>query len=253
MQKTKNIVIQTMIKDKVFAHKMPSVKPFEFNNEVAEVFDDMLTRSVPLYGESIRRQAELAAMFHENGTRIYDLGCSHGNLGLLVLDKLADNDVCMIGVDNSVPMLEKYSERLAAAHAGHKVGLVCASLEDVKIANASVVLLNLTLQFVDPGMRDDLIKRIYAGMSRRSILLLTEKTFSSDPLWDDIQTRFYRSFKLDNGYSELEISQKRDALEKVLVPETLETHFCRLENAGFDCVEVWLRWFNFSSLIAIKK
>ena len=215
--------MRTMGKDKVFAHKITSVKPFEFNTEVAEVFDDMLTRSVPLYKESIRRQAQLAAMFHRPGTRIYDLGCSHGNLGLLVLDRLADKDVLMVGVDNSMPMLEKYSGRLGkTGAAGHNVSLVCASLENVKIENASVVLLNLTLQFVDPGMRDDLIKGIYTGMPGSGILLLTEKIISSDPLWNDIQTQFYKSFKLDNGYSELEISQKRMHLKKCLFQKPLK-------------------------------
>jgi tRNA (cmo5U34)-methyltransferase len=131
--------------------------------------------------------------------------------------------------------------------------LVCGFLEDVHIKNASVVLINLTLQFLNPGTRDALLKKIYEGMTDGGILLLTEKIIHSSPMLDDLQTQFYTGFKIENGYSQLEISQKRDALEKVLIPDTLETHEARMRGAGFSTVDVWLKWFNFASMIGIKK
>jgi tRNA (cmo5U34)-methyltransferase len=256
-----------MKKDRVFAGKKVRVRPFEFNREVAEVFDDMLHRSVPLYAESIKRQAQLAALYFQAGTRMYDLGCSHGNLGMLILDQFPDKPFSMVGVDNSLPMLERYKKRLDRYKKkgsplskgvdcygkASRIDLVCGLLEDVHIKNASVVLINLTLQFLNPGTRDALLKKIHQGMTGGGILLLTEKIIHPLKTLDDLQTQFYTGFKVENGYSRLEISRKRDALEQVLIPDTLETHEARMRKAGFSTVDVWLKWFNFASMIAIKQ
>ena len=242
-----------MKKDKVFAVKKEIVKPFEFNKEVAGVFDDMLNRSVPFYMECIKRQSQLTAEYYQEGSRIYDLGCSHGNAGMLILNQLKGRTFSMVAVDSSRPMIEKYLKRLGKYDDTPQVDLVCGFLEDIQIKNASVVLINLTLQFLDIEKRDELIKKIYQGMNQNSILLLTEKTVHSSKMMDDLQTKFYKIFKVENGYSQLEISQKRDALDKVLIPETLETHRNRILSAGFTTFDIWLKWFNFASMIAIKK
>ncbi|MBU1343616.1 MAG: carboxy-S-adenosyl-L-methionine synthase CmoA [Proteobacteria bacterium] len=241
-----------MEKDRVFAGKKIKVTPFEFNSEVANVFDDMLTRSVPLYAESIQRQAQLCAQYFQHGSRIYDLGCSHGNLGMLILDQLSQRTFTMVAVDSSKPMIEKYLKRLEKKETAGRIDLVCGFLENIQIKNASVVLINLTLQFIDMKKRDDLVKNIYQGLNPGGILLLTEKTIHSSKHLEDLQTQIYKTFKLENGYSELEISQKRDALEKVLIPDTIETHQNRMDAAGFTTIDIWLKWFNFVSMIAIK-
>jgi len=241
-----------MGKDRIFAGKKEKAEPFKFNREVANVFDDMLNRSVPLYGESIRRQAEITSEYYQDKSRIYDLGCSNGNLGLLILDRIKDRKFTLIGVDSSMPMIEKYKKRLNGKREQESVHLVCGFLEDVKIQNASVVLINLTLQFIDPRKRDSVIARIFQGLNSGGILLLTEKTIHSEDELNDLEIRFYKKFKLDNGYSELEISRKREALEKVLFPETIETHQKRLSQAGFKTTDIWLKWFNFASFIAVK-
>jgi tRNA (cmo5U34)-methyltransferase len=126
-------------------------------------------------------------------------------------------------------------------------------MEKIRISNASVVVINLTLQFLDPARRDDLIFRIFDGMLPGGVLLLMEKTVHPEAVFQELQLDFYRQFKRENGYSDLEISQKRDALEKVLIPDTLDTHFKRLHRAGFTQVDVWLKWFNFSALMAVKQ
>ncbi len=241
-----------MKKDTVFADKKTKVEPFEFNQAVTDVFDDMLNRSVPLYEESIHRQSQLAADFYRPGSRIYDLGCSNGNLGIRILSQFNDRVFSMKGVDSSSFMIEKYSSRLENRADSSKIELICKPLEDVEIKNASVVLINLTLQFVDMDKRDDLIKRIYDGLNPGGIMLLTEKTAHPLPVMDELEKKYYCSFKRENGYSDLEISQKRDALEKVLVPETVQTHLHRLNRAGFSIAETWLKWFNFTSFMAIK-
>ena len=242
-----------MEKDQVFAGKKCKIQPFEFNKEVARVFDDMLNRSVPFYKESIRRQSQLAEQFYQPGSRIYDLGCSHGNLGIMVLEQFKEKPFKMVAVDSSKPMIEKYSKRLEKYDNVSRIDLVCGFLEDMQIKDASVVLINLTLQFLDMGKRDELIKKIYQGMNPNSILVLTEKIIHASKELNDLQIQFYTAFKLENGYSELEISQKRDALEKVLVPDTIETHENRILNAGFAKFDIWLKWFNFASMMAIKR
>ncbi len=242
-----------MGKDRIFAGKKDKAEPFKFNREVARVFDDMLNRSVPLYGESIRRQAEIASDYYQPGSRIYDLGCSNGNLGLLILDQMKDREFSMIGVDSAMPMIEKYAGRLKGKHDQNSVHLVCGFLEDVRIEKASVVLINLTLQFINPQKRESVLAAIFNGLNPGGILLLTEKTVHSQEELNDLEIRFYKKFKLENGYSELEISQKREALEKVLFPDTLETHKKRLMQAGFETIDIWLKWFNFASFIAVKK
>jgi tRNA (cmo5U34)-methyltransferase len=241
-----------MNKDTVFADKQEKITPFEFNEQVTQVFDDMLNRSVPFYSQSILRQAQLAVEFYQPGTQIFDLGCSHGNLGIQILQQFNSTTFSMVGVDSSEPMINKYTRRLEHQEGSSRIKLVCSLLEDIKIQNASVVLINLTLQFLAVDRRDDLIQAIYRGMTPGGILLLTEKTVHPIPALDALEKKYYRRFKLENGYSELEISQKREALDRVLVPDTLDTHINRLKKAGFKLADVWLKWFNFSSMIAVK-
>lgn len=241
-----------MEKDTVFARKKDRVEPFSFNETVTRVFDDMLNRSVPLYQESIRRQAQLTACYYKKGTRIYDLGCSNGNLGLRILDEMGGRPFQMTAVDSSVSMISTYAQRLTDHSHRSCVNLVCGLLENLKIRKASVVLINLTLQFLPPDQRDDLLATIYKGMVPGGVLLLTEKTIHPNKEIDALQLAFYDRFKIENGYSQLEISQKRDALEKVLIPDTLNIHEKRILAAGFKSVDIWLKWFNFASLMAVK-
>lgn len=247
-----------MNKDTVFAKKKALITPFQFNKDVAEVFDDMLTRSVPLYWESIKQQARMTRRFYREKTRIYDLGCSHGNQGMEILDSFGTEPFAMTAVDSSQPMIEKYSKRLSTLEAGQSIDqgqlidLVCRPMEEISIDNASVVVINLTLQFLDPEKRDSLIGTIYQGLCPGGILMLTEKTIHPGLEFNDLEQDFYCQFKRENGYSDLEISQKRDALEKVLIPESVDAHRDRLISAGFSKVNVWMKWFNFTSILAIK-
>ncbi|MBF0258014.1 MAG: carboxy-S-adenosyl-L-methionine synthase CmoA [Desulfamplus sp.] len=255
-----------MKKDNIFALKKDPVAAFEFNEEVTSVFDDMIKRSVPFYMESLKRQCQLISHFYKPDTKIYDLGCSHGNLGIMIYESFSKWPYTMIAVDSSLAMVEKYKKRLeqirsSTIHSAQKtyildkiknICLVCGLAEDIPINNASVVVVNLTMQFIKPAKRDLFIQKIYDGLTEDGILLLTEKLIHEDKIISEMQKDFYKIFKLENGYSELEISRKRDALENVLIPETLESHANRVKNTGFRYMDVWLKWFNFASIIAIK-
>lgn len=241
-----------MAKDQIYADPTGGLAPFEFNEQVAHVFDDMLARSVPLYRESLLRQAQLISRFYQPGTRIYDLGCSHGNLGILVLDDLGERLREMVGVDNSLPMIERYRLRLSKHPHGGRVLPVAEDIRTHSLAEVSVVVINLTLQFLPLEDRDCLLSRVYNALEPGGILLLTEKTVHADAELAALEQEFYYRFKAENGYSELEISRKREALETVLLPETLPQHLQRLQGVGFAQPLVWLKWFNFASILCRK-
>lgn len=241
-----------MARDNIYGTPQKPVAPFQFDRQVAGVFDDMIRRSVPFYDEIIRRQLQLIACFYQAGSRIYDLGCSTGNLCIGLCRMLQGKAESIVAVDNSEAMLEMVRQRLGSEPESCGIQLLCEDIRRTRIERASVVALNFTLQFVPIADRDTLILNIFNGLKPGGILLLCEKVIHGDPALAKLQTEFYYSIKRENGYSELEISQKREALEKVLVPETVETHGARLTQAGFASFDMWLKWFNFAAFIAVK-
>lgn len=241
-----------MTRDTIYSKRRETIPPFEFNETVVSVFDDMLERSVPCYKEIIRRQAQLTAEFYQPGSQIYDLGCSNGNLGMRLLDEMASQKFRMTAVDNSKAMLDCFEKRLTGHPARPDIHLVNDQIQNINMENASVIIINFTLQFIPPSHRDQLVRNIFNALLPRGILLLSEKVIHQDEIFNALQQEFYYRFKKENGYSELEISQKRDALENVLIPETIERHIKRLTDAGFARIDVWQKWFNFAALICQK-
>ena len=239
-------------KDTIYSEKCDAITPFEFNEKVVDVFDDMINRSVPLYRESVYRQAQMVEQFYQPDTTVYDLGCSNGNFGLKFLEVMGKKPFHMIAVDNSMPMLATYRLRLSNRPMGNNIHLACADIKDVPLKNASVVVINLTLQFLPVKERDCLIQSVYEALCPSGLLLITEKTIHHEPELTHLFQEYYYRFKRENGYSNLEISQKRDALENVLIPETVSDHFNRFTSAGFTRMDVWQKWFNFTSFICIK-
>ncbi len=239
----------TASEDKLFAQPRHLVD-FAFDEAVARVFPDMIRRSVPGYETLISLTGLLAAEHARPGSRIYDLGASLGASTLAIARCLATPDVQLIAVDNAPAMSERCAGVLREALPDRAVDVVCADIRDLRIENASVVVLNFTLQFIDPDDRLDLLQRIRAGLLPGGVLLLAEKIAFADPQRQQRMTAWHTAFKKANGYSELEISQKRAALEKVLLPDTLDTHQARLREAGFRIVDEWFRCLNFAGLLA---
>ncbi len=236
--------------DSIYARPVASVEPFAFDGRVATVFQDMIHRSVPGYATMIETIGRLAGRFAQPGSRCFDLGCSLGAATLAMRRHVHDRDVRIVAVDNSPAMTERAAEHLRAYRSPVPVDLVCADIEDVALRDASVVVLNFTLQFVPVERRPVLLERIRAGLRPGGILVLSEKIRFPDPDQDALNIELHHDFKRANGYSELEISQKRTALENVLIPETLDTHRARLREAGFTSAEPWYQCFNFMSLVA---
>ena len=241
-----------MPKDEVFKQAQDAVADFTFGEKVASVFDDMLHRSVPFYDEIQRMIGEMAADFAGEGTQVYDLGCSTGTT-LLNLDAKVSPKVKFIGIDNSEEMLKRCRQKLAERQFKREHELICADLnQGVRIENASLVLMVLTLQFIRPLYRDKLIGTIRQGLNENGCLILVEKVLGEDSVFNRLFIKYYYDLKKLQGYSELEIAQKREALENVLIPYKLLENREMLLRAGFRYVDVFFKWYNFCGIVAVK-
>ncbi|MBL7697564.1 MAG: carboxy-S-adenosyl-L-methionine synthase CmoA [Chitinophagaceae bacterium] len=241
-----------MERDEVYREQYTKPSDFKFSSKVAGVFDDMVNRSVPFYEEMQRMVAELAADHATPHSKIYDLGCSTGNT-MIHMNEKVDDSIPFIGVDDSKDMLEKCRNKLLQFDVKRSFDLVVADLnKDVQIENASVVVLCLTLQFVRPINRERLIRQIFEGLNKDGSLIIIEKILAEDSRFNRDFIKYYYDMKRRHHYSEMEIAQKREALENVLIPYKLSENITLLRDAGFEHCEVFFKWYNFAGLIAKK-
>lgn len=238
-------------KDTLYASGLPHTD-FVFDDKVVAVFPDMINRSVPGYATIIAMIGTLAAEYTQPGTRCYDLGCSLGAASLSMRHSITVDGCEIIGVDNSEAMVQGCREAVAADSATIPVTIECGDILSIPIENASVVVMNFTLQFVAPAARDGLMKKIFEGLRPGGMLILSEKIRFEDAALNDLFIEMHHRFKEQQGYSKLEISRKRTALENVLIPETIAEHEQRIRGAGFDTYDVWFQCFNFVSMVAVK-
>lgn len=238
--------------DRIYADSQLAITDFVFDERVAAVFPDMIRRSVPGYGTMINMIGALAGQWARPYSRCYDLGCSLGAASLVMRQAVKVPGCRIIAVDNSPAMLQQARNTIKRSDDGVPVDLVCADILDVGVREASMVVLNFTLQFVPLEQRQGLLRSIYDGMLEQGILVLSEKITLPTAETEKLFVDMHHAFKKAQGYSELEISQKRAALERVLLPETLSVHRQRLRQVGFSTVEIWFQCCNFISLLAIK-
>lgn len=234
--------------DKVF--DKPIKKQFEFDEEVAVVFDDMLSRSVPFYDEAMKLTAHFASINVAEGERVYDLGCSTASL-LLQIERQSVDDIKLIGIDNSQAMLEQASKKLHAFDS--KIQLDYGDILSYDYQEAAVICSNYTLQFVRPPVRAAFVKKIYDALKPGGLFIFSEKIISKDTLLNKQMIDTYYEYKKAQGYSEYEIVQKREALENVLIPYTEEENIKMLHDAGFEHCESIFKWVNFETFIAKKQ
>ncbi|MDO4429749.1 MAG: carboxy-S-adenosyl-L-methionine synthase CmoA [Lonepinella koalarum] len=241
-----------MSKDTLFSAPIANLGDFTFDENVAEVFPDMIQRSVPGYSNIITAIGMLANRFVAESSQVYDLGCSRGAATLAMRRNIQQKNVKIIGVDNSQPMVERCRQHLQAYHSDIPVEILCEDIRHIEINNASMVVLNFTLQFLPPADRQTLLEKIYEGLNPNGLLVLSEKFRFDEEQVNELLIDLHHEFKRANGYSELEVSQKRTALENVMRTDSINTHKVRLKNVGFSQVELWFQCFNFGSMIAVK-
>lgn len=239
-------------RDNLFARPLGKVPKFVFDRSVVDIFPDMIQRSVPGYQTIINHTGELADRFVQQDSHIYDLGCSLGASTLAIRERIEGRNARIFAVDNSQAMLDKLATILQTQPSDTDTQLITNDICDIQITNASLVVLNFTLQFVPLARRSELIRSIYKGLNPNGCLIISEKLHFEPESLNTLLTELHHQFKRDQGYSALEISQKRDAIDKVLMPESLSTHIQRLKDCGFKSASPWFQCYNFGSLIAIK-
>ena len=244
-----------MSEDRIYANRDDD-EPFRFNDEVARVFPDMLRRSIPGYEASLEAIGSLAARYVRPDTHCYDLGCSLGAASIAMRQGIREPGCRIIAIDNAPAMVKRCKQIVAADEERNpdaaKIEVIQGNIRDVSFNNASMIVLNYTLQFLPIDQRDDMIAKIFTGLNDGGLLVLSEKVVDPDPEMERLLVDLHHEHKRRNDYSAMEIARKRAALENVLMPETVSDHRDRLLRMGFSSAAVWLRYFNFVSIIAIR-
>lgn len=235
-------------RDQLFANLVAEPSQFSFNEAVVDVFPDMIQRSVPGYGTVVRMTGVLTEQYAKEGTHVYDLGCSLGESIRAAELAIGDRACQLVGVDNSPAMIEKVRAEMPRRS---KIMWHLSDITQMKFKTASVVIMNFTLQFIPINERLELLKQIRSSMVPGGLLILSEKLTMPDTEMNELMVNLHHDFKRSQGYSGLEIAQKRDAIDNVLIPETAEVHRTRLTEAGFSRSSVWFQCLNFASFIAI--
>jgi len=241
----------SMERDTLFNTEAPADK-FEFNERVAEVFDDMLDRSVPFYLQVIEMAAEILGRSLRSGDAVYDLGCSTGTTLLHLARMLESKNLKFVGVDNSKAMLDKALRKAEMFSLADKIIFSKQDITRADFPGAGGIILNYTLQFIKPPVRPGFLKNIQNGLRPGGVLILSEKIVSRDKGYNELFLHSYHKYKKRRGYSELEIANKREALEHVLIPLSIQDNMDMLLKAGFSRVETFFQWFNFVSIVACK-
>lgn len=239
-------------KDDIYHHQHEQLADFNFDDRVVRVFPDMIQRSVPGYPLVLELSGLLARRRVTPGSHVYDLGCSLGASTLAVRRNILHDDCKIIGVDNSPAMIKRCQQVLAADNSRVPVELIEADMQTVPITNASLVMLNFTLQFIEPEQRQALLNNIYQGLLPGGAVLLAEKLRFDDQDNNELLIDWHHEFKRSQGYSDLEIAQKRQALENVMRIDTLPIHEQRLQQAGFKQITQCFQALNFAAIVAIK-
>jgi len=241
-----------MSRDEIFKEGPAAAGSFTFDDKVAGVFPDMLARSIPGYAATLEAIGSLAGRHVTPDTRCYDLGCSLGAATLAMRRNIEAPGCEIRAVDQAAAMVQRCREIVAADTSLTPVIVEEADVRDVAIENASMIVMNYTLQFLPTVDRTDMIRRIHDGMVEGGVFVLSEKVADDDPAIESLLIDLHHEFKRANAYSELEIARKRTALENVLIPEPTGAHLDRLLDAGFEHRGVWLKHYNFLSIVAIR-
>jgi tRNA (cmo5U34)-methyltransferase len=238
--------------DTLYQTPLDQIVSFQFDEQVAQVFPDMLHRSIPGYAFIIAQIGVFAKNALQDHSNAYDLGCSLGAASLVIANSTPRKNCTVIAVDYSNAMMTRAQKHFSETTLLNPIESICADINQIKLENASMVVLNFTLQFIAKPQRQALLQKIYQALRPQGILILSEKILFENPEKQQRMSHYHHAFKHANGYSELEISQKRQAIEKVLVPETLIAHEDRLQQAGFQQIDTWFQGYQFVSWVCQK-
>lgn len=237
------------MRDNIFKTEKDIVD-FKFDKQVVKVFDDMVRRSVPGYETMIQMIGLIANTYGQNNSNYYDIGSSTGAVTMAMLMNNKNQATKFIAVDKSIDMVKEFNNNIA--NKIDNIEVKCGDIEDICIENAAIVVLNLTLQFIKKDNRDKVIKKIYQGLKPKGVLIISEKIHTSDQQEQALMTKMHMDFKRLNGYDEIEIANKRQSLENVLITESEADHLKRLKRCGFKRNMKYFKCINFISFLSVK-
>ena len=213
------------------------------------MFPDMIRRSVPGYDTVIPITGLLAARHLGTSGTAYDLGCSLGATTQAIIAQTSAPNIRIVGYDNSVPMIEGACAANTDPRARFEVLDIEQNLTQEHLRHAKVIILNFVLQFFEPEARLVTLKTIKEALPDDGLLIVSEKVQAANPALDRYFNAQHLAWKSANGYSALEISQKRSALENVMRIDTEATHRQRFADAGFTEIVQWYRCLNWASFL----
>ena len=222
---------------------------FTFNEDVANVFDDMLNRSIPFYRDNLKLNAKILSKYIKDGDKVYDIGSSTLNF-LLYFEQNFKIKADLIGIDNSKPMIKKATNKIKSYNSN--INLIFGNIENIELKPSQAIVSNYTLQFIDKDKRSEVIKKIFNSLNDNGIFLVSEKVISNNKKLNENLIEIYHNYKQDKGYTITQIEKKKEALENILTPLSLDENMSMLKKVGFKEVEVLFKWANFSTFLAIK-
>ena len=240
------------MKDELYKNQRKNIEKFKFSEEVSKVFDDMIRRSVPGYMENIFMCADIIYEIYTGKGILYDLGCSTGALPLALIEKFRESPFDYTGIDNSKAMVERAQNSVKHQVKHHNINFTTGDIREVDFPHAAIFIASYTLQFVPPGEREELVKKIYEHLPSGGAFIMSEKVLEKEKQPTELFMKMHHLLKKDQGYSDIEISQKREAIEEILIPFTVENNLKMLQETGFSSASIFLKKYNFASFIAIK-
>jgi len=156
--------VSSSTKDKIYANKQDKVQDFVFDDTVADVFPDMIQRSVPGYEELNQLIPIVAKQFIQSNSTIYDLGCSLGEASISIAKSLELSNVKIIAIDNSTAMIDRLERIVEDIKLHNKITVKQEDITESEVNNACLVILNYTLQFIDRNKRQQLLSMIASGL-----------------------------------------------------------------------------------------
>ena len=220
-----------------------------FNKNIASKFDYHISKSIPLYKEFRWLGEKLSDFYIKNDSKVYDIGCSTGsflkNLAVRHSDKVKAK---FYGIDVVKSMI-KYAN-LKNKH--KKIKFLNKNILKYNFLESDLIISFYTIQFIHPKFRQKIINKIYKSLNWGGAFFFVEKVRSYDARTQDQLTSIYEEYKIDNGFSLKEITNKKMSLKGILEPFSSRANIQMLKRAGFVDVSSVAKFVSFEFFLAIK-
>jgi len=222
---------------------------WQFEN-IADVFDDHVRKSVPLYDLGHELTCHVGDFFLPPNATVVELGTSTGALAKKFLDhSTARSDIRYVAYDRVDSMLERARTRCGS---DPRIEFLNDDVATAAFPRSNLIIAYYTLQFVHPRSRQDVFTKMYDSLEWGGAALVFEKVRAPDARFQDMAMQLYHEFKLVQGFDEGEILNKQRSLKGVLEPFSTQGNIELLRRAGFVDIMTVLKYVCFEGFLAIK-